>query len=578
MKNEILTHLTDDPVWAEVISLYSGLFENKEDRKEFIIDISKTNLILAADCKSTSLEEEDEILDYIILNCAQRFKNHGEAAAIFTLIKLEEYFIIDILLGNTGKINDAILYLLKNNAEITEYLKFILPKLKVETANELMTLIKTNGYVLNRDYYFMLISLKDDEKELNEIYHEMINIDIEPNITLLNILIEKSSRSLAEYYFSEINRLGLNPNSGTYVQAVKKFHNIPETKELFENLRQKEDLSTKSICKIYTSALSLTSSFDGTISLKSEFLKKIGNQRNTKIINLEINFYSKLIQLSPTLEIASRLFNEVDLKYHDNLPFSLIKEYIAKLHDDTKAWEITDNFQSRHPICLTKVKSTSLPKLISIFNKKITFLIGYSKNSYSEKLVDLILATDPDCTYINTFNVYEIILNLPLNSTKILLEKIIKQERFSGGFYTRIIENYNPVYIDELAITLKKCGYKYNHITYNVLVKKTSTIKQGIQIIYEMKLYGYSPDKYSLSPLFTKCRQIEELFDLIDICIHNNIELDSMFRGKIITIIQTHKLEFRTKFSNLTEDSFIKKMNDWSIFLLNLYSELVKEG
>lgn len=45
----------NDPAWAETIKLYSGLFDTDIERKDFILELADTDILLATECSKTEL-------------------------------------------------------------------------------------------------------------------------------------------------------------------------------------------------------------------------------------------------------------------------------------------------------------------------------------------------------------------------------------------------------------------------------------------------------------------------------------------------------------------------------------------
>ena len=65
MFENILDKHKTDPAWAEVIRLYSGLFETKSQRENFIIEVAESNILLAAECQTTSIEEQVKLEQFL---------------------------------------------------------------------------------------------------------------------------------------------------------------------------------------------------------------------------------------------------------------------------------------------------------------------------------------------------------------------------------------------------------------------------------------------------------------------------------------------------------------------------------
>lgn len=61
-KNSDIRELSKKPEWTEVIKLYSGLFEDDNDRAGLIYDLIDINPDLAVECKLNSVKEEVGII------------------------------------------------------------------------------------------------------------------------------------------------------------------------------------------------------------------------------------------------------------------------------------------------------------------------------------------------------------------------------------------------------------------------------------------------------------------------------------------------------------------------------------
>lgn len=65
MANILLDNYKNDPAWAETIKLYSGLFDSQAERTHFIIELAESDILLAAECKVGSINNELEITSKI---------------------------------------------------------------------------------------------------------------------------------------------------------------------------------------------------------------------------------------------------------------------------------------------------------------------------------------------------------------------------------------------------------------------------------------------------------------------------------------------------------------------------------
>ncbi len=94
MGKDLLQKHQNDPAWAEVIRLYSGLFDTQDEREDFILDLADKDILLAAECKTSSVEEENGVSKNIIRkseSLAKTFvKSEISAQGLLALVELDE--------------------------------------------------------------------------------------------------------------------------------------------------------------------------------------------------------------------------------------------------------------------------------------------------------------------------------------------------------------------------------------------------------------------------------------------------------------------------------------------------------
>jgi hypothetical protein len=106
MQNDLIDKHIKNPSWAEVLRLYSGLFDAQNEREEFILNLAETDILLAVECKSCSVIEEKKIVkgicNYAIENVNEytNYSNYHEIAKMITaIIELKNYSLAyDVLL------------------------------------------------------------------------------------------------------------------------------------------------------------------------------------------------------------------------------------------------------------------------------------------------------------------------------------------------------------------------------------------------------------------------------------------------------------------------------------------------
>lgn len=66
MDKLVLDKYKNNPVWAETIKLYSGLFDSDEEREIFLSNLIESDIVLAVECESASIKDEVNIQKKIV--------------------------------------------------------------------------------------------------------------------------------------------------------------------------------------------------------------------------------------------------------------------------------------------------------------------------------------------------------------------------------------------------------------------------------------------------------------------------------------------------------------------------------
>lgn len=100
MDNLLLDKHKSDPAWAEVMRLYSGLFDTQDERETFILDVAEEDILLAAECKTSSVEVEEKIVDIFIrkIEIDFSFKKIQIFNAILVLLELRGFETLMVIL------------------------------------------------------------------------------------------------------------------------------------------------------------------------------------------------------------------------------------------------------------------------------------------------------------------------------------------------------------------------------------------------------------------------------------------------------------------------------------------------
>lgn len=225
MKNDLLDKHKNDPTWSEIVRLYSGLFDTLEERENFILDISNTNIFLAAECKNNSFELQEEIQTKLTEKAvAQLNKNkYSEAlsiSAFFALAELDRFDLISELLQNIRKSNIPLIQgLLRSLPETTDGQKILLTSV----------FLKPEFFIS----VFFSLAEKFEQKQLIfsvEVINNLFSVLIENKLNCNKILffIEKYFNKLIcieKYKEYAINEIG-NIQGYTNLRKWLKYFNL----------------------------------------------------------------------------------------------------------------------------------------------------------------------------------------------------------------------------------------------------------------------------------------------------------------------------------------------------------------
>lgn len=132
MNNNLLEKHKNDPAWAEVIRLYSGLFDTQDEREDFILDLAETDILLAAECKTSSVEGEKKLFNNI-LNKSKMIANNLSQSEIsvqgvLSLIELNKYdeALNIISTKKSNKLHKELIKKIMENLDSNSGLNFLL--------------------------------------------------------------------------------------------------------------------------------------------------------------------------------------------------------------------------------------------------------------------------------------------------------------------------------------------------------------------------------------------------------------------------------------------------------------------
>jgi len=276
---KITTEMLHNPRWYETIMLKSGNLEGDE-RISFIDRISEQNLYLAAKCKNSSFEQEQDLVKRLLRKAKKETEdmNHAKNAAqgILTLaefacekeivkltlnLKLEKLLAIYEAIDNFGLKPPMILsdllalktpiYNYDYSYEFTydyehETIKRIYKMTRHHIPNfqKISSLVKQiiyedKAFTLNLNSYNTLINKAQTYQQGFELFEEMKNAGLKLDEISYSTLINKAETYQQGFdLFQEMKNAGLTPNEISYNTLINKAQTYQQGFDLFEEMKK----------------------------------------------------------------------------------------------------------------------------------------------------------------------------------------------------------------------------------------------------------------------------------------------------------------------------------------------------
>ncbi len=198
MKNEVLQQVQNDPAYSQIMQLYSGLFDTQEEREDFIFNLLETDILLATDCKTSSVEEEKEISNNIFSKCNSILQEHTNSSyylkALLVLLKLEKIDVItDFLTRVKGRDIQIIRQMISQIPISQSYSEFLIVTLLSNPPYFISDFLKVSELYEKELFFF-------NKNDINRIFSELIkNKDVKINYVLFFLKKNKDSIIISKY-------------------------------------------------------------------------------------------------------------------------------------------------------------------------------------------------------------------------------------------------------------------------------------------------------------------------------------------------------------------------------------------
>lgn len=474
MDKDLLEVHENDPAWAEVIRLYSGLFDTQDEREGFILNLAEINVLLAAECETSSAKEENNLERYILEQSHNKYLKEKNEESItnhcLTLLNFDNYselcrVIIDL--------NNIKLFQNKKNAT-KRIIDKIVQNYRGGILNMLNQILDSTENII--EHFFNVLNY--DELDFNkekEVILEISNKLLSTNFDLSFFYsMEKKTNYLLFPKSFIINKVKEHFETDKVFQITVLWIKKYNIKDLFP-----DDYVLSKI--IQTEYWEMAFDFiESSDSLNPQNVAlNIINKALSK--NAKINFIINLaIKYNVTKELSSDQLIEYSLRQNDIDSFERILDIFNINYSEIIEYAVRNFINARKPdACLYLINKYSLQSIFTL-----DYLIEKKGLMLHPGLLE---------------NISKIYLNNELDSHLIkLVDNYYNENKL--GLAVKIIEQYNlwPKFsfdnFIQKAFVLKKWGllaqwfskynleekYSINDIIHNAL------INNDIHIAYQV--------------------------------------------------------------------------------------------
>lgn len=567
---DVLNKKIADSNWSEVIHLYSGLFENENKRQEFVIDLSEVNILLAAECKMTSINEEETIEVEILKKAFYSYKENEDYLSIVTLLKMQEYHIaIDLFNYKFNlKINEhiAINAILKNR-EPLDFLDQISKNLPKEVISNIIQIISNNTTDKDYNYYLSLSKVTNNENVL-ELYAEISNTIHYDNTDILFYLLKNCNRDQANIlffdiknklktlsvniinqmilisddieasnFYTELKEYNLNPNLETFKYLIKKkntnYYLI--IKEVFDYL-VKSDLikNNRKRNNVWIPYILYQEEYETALNYYDEYIieKKKNYYIDKSLVN-ELKIISHLIKIAPNFEIANKWFLYALSEFDNNLiPSSIYENYLFN-NANVKINEfIEDYYENLFKDFKKFLRHANLKKeedyFVDFFIKILKFNIKFNSLIIIISRIQDIGGNIPDSLWFEFLNKFS-----EKEELKYLITNHTSHYKSNPRLLTSILSKSTNVKGELIIEMLNSCNVEVNIIHYNSVLKNSQDYSFANNIYKTIKSKSILPDKFTFTHLINLCLTVENFFFILMEMNNYKINLDNYLINSI---------------------------------------------
>lgn len=554
----------ETPSYFNMVVRSTGLLCG-EERFCRIKEIAQRNIWLAARCKKSCVNEEEEIVDWLIHRCETLYTKFQVKLALVALMELGEYGAFSYLLNINTKFFSF--------DSVSDAFATLCVHFQYDFARELFDLLNELGYVMEVRAFNGLMAIIKDSEQLDGLMKEM-------------------------------NDAGVEADANSYLHRLRRCHRIDEAMPYFKSFCEKVDYHSISMCcKAYRIVFKLSNDLFFIQSVFDDLL----NKDNGEACREELYFYysCSALRLSETPQQALKYYWEYSKRFHGTFIESTDKYWRRMKHVEQELERVktSDTYNSyKKPIRIQQLENErrnlfkeleslrdncdNLFKELGVMtdvlfnspNGDITFLpllsiildrysVLFSSRSDLQKLIRY--SCSSKVYLVRWISIWELLKShsLPMPSQILMLSAMVDSTIEAKAILDSILSlnDYQP---KEICVALNEIEddkvsfffdylmqrrYRMNIIIFNVFIKK-SNLSNAFSILYIMQKRHLSPDIQSIQPLLRKWTIIDELFKIAEVATALQIPADKQVTNAIV-----RRTRYLGCIDELVDALFIKK-------------------
>ena len=478
-----------------------------------IVEIGEKNIWLAAKCKNTCVNEEPEIVDWIIRRCSILYQKFSDLQSIIALFELREYGVLGHLLGlvyKKGVLNKTIVKLMNKPVGFSDAFSEIVGLLDFGFGLKLFLRFMELGYIFDVHPYNKLIAMAKSEEDVRELISMMTSSGVEANaITYYYLLKRERTYNSAIYYFSLfkknvdiISQRELVEDA--YCLMLNKCDNGEDLQTLYDDYKSfyhGENYTCRFNESYYGQKILVCDNEEEVKSLFESYVNKILEQIKEEKENPSIKrtkIKKKIFFISNLSKYYIRRLSKSSMSYEEFI--KILKELLNLIVVQLKARVPSLDYSIT--ITTMMIRENSFAK-----GKEMVKLM----HDYNQKLLSF-------C--------FERLLCLAKEKEDIdFVVNDVKCRKIKPQYIVSFIKCRDIEMVLYLYECLMGIGYPMNTFIYNAIIKG-DTFQHSFNLINQMLADGLLPDIQTIQPLLRKWETVDDLANIMLLATQSNVDAD----------------------------------------------------